>query len=225
MQLLGFAPPHRTGGRKMSLTDQEIRFLARHGYGPESVYNGLGQGKAQWQAGAKAAGKDIVLATPCSKPERHRLKTRAGHCFQCRPLRIAFQRRESVHGYVYIAGSLKGRLIKIGMSQYDVWTRDYKNRYDSYGGFDDWHTVFHVHVEDAGRIERLARERLRAFRVSGAYVKDGNPQDANEMLRCTFSQAREALMAVIGEREHTVWRSVRRLSYEFDGDDDSQNLA
>src|ERR1700733_2095023 len=100
------------------LSATEIRFLASHGYSEDDVYNGLYQSKDDRAAAAKKAGKHLVLAGVVGRGNcrelSHRLRTRAGHCIQCKPLNIAFQRREDTPGYVYIAGSLSDRIIKIG---------------------------------------------------------------------------------------------------------------
>ena len=151
----------------MSFTEVELALLAQHGYGPEDLYDGRDQAQVTWKAGAKAAGKDIILvhAGRCTKSATHRLKTRGGHCFECKPWRVSFVRRESVTGYVYIAGSLKARLVKIGMCEDSLSRREYKLRHDRYGGFDDWTILYSVKVNRAGEIERRAREQLRGHRV------------------------------------------------------------
>src|SRR5437016_2824107 len=94
------------------LTD-ELRFLWRHGFASDDVYDGRGQSQAYRRQAAKAAGKFFVLGEPC-RAKGHRLRTRSHHCVQCDPKKIAFQRRYNSPGYVYIAGSMSGRVIKIG---------------------------------------------------------------------------------------------------------------
>jgi len=54
--------------------------------------------------------------------EEHRLRTRAGHCVQCDIKKLAFLRRHTKPAFVYIAGSLSGRVLKIGSSG-APWTR------------------------------------------------------------------------------------------------------
>src|SRR6266545_1528099 len=100
------------------LSADEVSFLARHGYSKEDVYDGRYQSKEGRAAAAKKEGKHLVFAGVIGRGNcrrmGHRLRTRAGHCIQCNPTNIAFQRREDTPGYVYIAGSLSGRVIKIG---------------------------------------------------------------------------------------------------------------
>lgn len=201
---------------EMPFTEVEISFLSQHGYAPEDVYDGRFESKPGWQEGAKAAGKILVLAGPCTKPGRHRLKTRSGHCVQCDPRKIAYQRRESIPGYVYIAGSLKGRLVKIGMAEDSIPQRESKLRAERYGGFGDWVIIYTARVDEAGRIERAARKKLNQYGVTLAYVRDGLPQDASELLQCSFGKARQALDAVIDNPRCRVWRSPQSDNYVFD---------
>jgi hypothetical protein len=102
----GFRRSRGDGAEFMTslFSDDEIRFLARHGYSEEDVYDGRYQSKARRAAGAKSVGKHLVLAGVIGRGTcgtmGHRLRTRAGHCIQCNPKNIGFQRREDTPGYV-----------------------------------------------------------------------------------------------------------------------------
>src|SRR3954467_15069268 len=126
-------------------SDEEIGFLARHGYSVEEVYDGRHQSKDERAASAKREGKHLVLAGVIGRGDcrrkGHRLRTRAGHCIQCNPINIAYQRREDTPGYVYIAGSLSGRVIKIGTTG-DLNQRENQMRGEGYGGSKDWIVLF-----------------------------------------------------------------------------------
>src|SRR5215212_3101491 len=95
------------------LRESERSFLVRIDYRPDDVFDARGMSQWLWKRRAKEAGKDIVLGSPCRK-SGHRLRTRAGHCVQCDPKKLAWVLRETACGQVYVAGSLEGRLIKIG---------------------------------------------------------------------------------------------------------------
>jgi len=87
----------------VDLTQDEQRFLARYGLTANDVYDGRGVHNKIRRRLAKEVGKAVILKTPCAKAG-HRLATRAGHCVQCDPKKLAFQQRHSESGYVYIAG-------------------------------------------------------------------------------------------------------------------------
>src|SRR5262245_57142914 len=95
------------------LAQGELLFLARYHLSEDDVFDGRGYSQAGARAVAKAAGKILVLGSPC-RAYGHRLRTRPGHCAQCDPKKIAYQQRFVEPGYVYIAGSLDGRMMKIG---------------------------------------------------------------------------------------------------------------
>src|SRR5258708_6399168 len=139
-----------------TFTLDELAFLNRHRIEPEDVHDGRYQSKSAWQREAKENGKILVLGSPC-RARGHRLRTRAGHCVQCDPKKIAYEARYSSPGYVYIGGSLSRRLVKIGTAV-DLDQRERNLRFQLYGGLADWVILFHVRANEAGKIEQNARE-------------------------------------------------------------------
>ena len=146
----------------------------------------------------------------------HRLRTRAGHCIQCNPINIAYQRREDTPGYVYIAGSLSGRVIKIGTTK-DLAQRENQMRAEGYGGSRDWIILFSVHVPKGGEFEREVSSRVRGRRVYRTYFKDNIEQGAVELHQCSFSEALRAMNERLSDAERkAVFRSNYTARYEFD---------
>lgn len=200
-------------------TPDEIRFLARHGFSEEDVYDGRFQTKLGREASAKEAGKHIVLARVVGRGIcrrlGHRLRTRAGHCIQCKPTNIAYQTREDKPGYVYIAGSLSGRVIKIGTAG-DCSQREKQMRAEGYGGSSDWEILFSVWVSKGGEFEREVSSRVQARPVYRMYFKDGIEQAATEMFHCPFSEAFRAMSECLGEEKRmSLGLSLRARRYEF----------
>jgi T5orf172 domain len=198
------------------LTESEILFLGRHGLTPDDVFDGryLSRDDARWRA--KELGKTLVLGSPC-RAKGHRLRTRPGHCAQCDPKKIAYQQRFSAPAFVYIAGSLTGRVVKIG-SCIDVPQREHQMQAESYGGYCDWKVLFHtVSIPEAGRIEHNARSSLHSYRINGPYYKDGSRQIADELLKCSFGEALRALSDEFFDLEQVeAFRSSYCWQYEFE---------
>jgi hypothetical protein len=119
-------------------------------------------------------------------------------------------------GNVYIAGSLSGRVIKIGtaknMGGYPQYLQNKR-----YGSLGDWEILYCCWVnEGAGRIEHEARARLQRHKTMRMYERDGRPQKAREILQCSFSAAFEALLAAIHDDERSnEWQSDVCRHYEF----------
>lgn len=189
----------------MKLTADELAFLKKYNLSPNDVYDGRNQSQVRRKMEAERLGKILVLGSPCSKAG-HRLRMRAGHCFQCDPKKLAFQKRHSEPGYVYIAGSLSGRLIKIGTTEFNLRQRHLKLRWESYGGLSDWELLFWAKVNEGGRVEQSALTNLEGYRVMKKYTKDGMSQVAVELLQCRFSSAIEAVSNAMGGAASDFWR-------------------
>jgi hypothetical protein len=196
------------------LTDGELYFLSRVGLSPDDVHDGRGQSKKYRERAAKEAGKVLVLGPEC-QAAGHRLRTRSGHCAQCDTRKIAFQERYNAGGYVYIAGSLSGRAIKIGTAQ-DIPQRERQLRAERHAGYDDWYVLFSIWVNEAGRIENAASSRVISPRVFGTYFKDNIGQTATEVFKCSFSAALTAIRDTVGGIErYRTWQSRFVNNYEF----------
>lgn len=195
-------------------TDTEIMFLAQHRISKSDVHDGRSQGKRTREAAAKAAGKDIILTSVPCQAAGHRLRTRAGHCVQCKPANIGFIKRETAAQYVYIAGSLAGRLIKIGTCG-DINQRERQMRAESYGGQDDWVVLYLIFTENAGVVERSASQQVRGEKVYREYLKDGYSQVATEMFRCSYSDALTALSKASGGVMNLTKKLKQYPEYEF----------
>ena len=175
------------------LSNSEKRFLAWHRLSADDVFDARGMPAWLWKQRIREVEKTVALGTAC-KNGGHRLRTRSGHCVQCDPKKLAFQERHSARQYVYIAGSLLEKLIKIGTCK-DVPQREGQMRAEKYGGISDWSVIFSILVRDAGRIEHRARSRISRYAVVKPYWKDGFRQNGIELLKCSFSQAKVALVS------------------------------
>jgi hypothetical protein len=214
-QLSVETPPGRVWIMEDMLTHAERAFLSRYGLPADDVYDARGQSGSYWKRRIREENKTVALGAPCGNAG-HRLRTRAGHCVQCDPKKLAFQARHSAEQYVYIAGSVSEGLIKIGTCK-DVPQREHQLRAESYGGAGDWVVVFSVLVRDAGDVEHSARSKLYRHAVVRPYWKDGLRQHGIELLRCSFSRAREALMdAAKGYQVQKAWAAGITYRYEFD---------
>jgi hypothetical protein len=115
-------------------------------------------------------------------------------------------------GYVYIAGSLSGRLIKIGTTV-NIRRRRKELQNPGYGGFDDWVILYYVWVDEAIRIEYAALWRLRRYKLPKIFQRKGR-----EIVQCSFSMAQKTLSDFISgeERCRARWSSRSRSNnYEF----------
>lgn len=127
-----------------------------------------------------------------------------------------YRERHYKPGYVYIAGSLEGRLLKIGVTEH-IGRQQTKLRSQKYGNLDDWCLLFHVWVDRGAKVEHDARRHLQRFKAVRYYKKDGRLQRTRELVSCGFSAAHQALVNLLDEGvQANVWRSSSCANYEFD---------
>jgi hypothetical protein len=196
------------------LTEIEKTFLQSQGLSEADVYDARGQSSTAWKAGVRAAGKSVVLGTPCSRGG-HRLRTRSGHCVQCDTSKLSFQKRHHTTGYVYIAGSLSTKVIKIGTAV-DIDQRERNLRGQTYAGVDDWKMLFSAKVGAGGKVEGDVLRELARYSVSRAYEKDGRQQDAGEVLKAGFTIALNAMFRALKQVEFDEpWRSSAWAEYDW----------
>lgn len=177
-----------------SLTNDEKSFLAHHNMSVDDVFDGRGLPKDEIKARTKELGKKIYIGSPCSKGG-HRLRTRSGgHCVQCNTSQIAYSSRHSESGYVYIAASLKQRLIKVGITK-SISERDESLSVPGYkyAGLDDLRMLFWAKVEKYGEVESKVHSKLKQYQKIIPYQKGSDNQDAREIFQCSFSVAKAAL--------------------------------
>ena len=119
-------------------------------------------------------------------------------------------------GYVYIAGSLSERVLKIGVT-INIHRQQAYLRNRKYGGISDWVLLYYVYVDMGGKVEHDARHLLTKYRRVTWYKKDGSSQRGREIVKCSFGRALEALLDVIPqERRSKSWQSGHCDEFEFD---------
>jgi hypothetical protein len=167
-----------------------------------------------------AANKTVALGSKC-RSAGHRLRSRRGHCVQCDASKLGYQARYRADQYVYIAGSRSSKLIKIGTCG-NLEQRERQVRAERYASAGDWRFIFHVKVSRAGEIEDLAQSRLSRYSVMRSYWKNGVMQDGVELFKCSFSQAKNALMEVAESAKLSgPWEASNSALYDFPDESDA----
>jgi hypothetical protein len=196
------------------LTASELRFLRSQGLGPNDVMDVRRMPQWLWFKRIKEEGKTIALGSKCRKAG-HRLRSTKGHCVQCDTKVLAFASRFNLKQYLYIAGSLEARLIKIGVCK-DLGQRIRQICGERHGDARDWEILYAVEIERAGEIEDRVLGRLDSHSIYSTYWKDGVLQQSIELRRCSISQAMQAMTAEIEGKEYYLAINRRdKSAYEF----------
>jgi hypothetical protein len=96
-----------------------------------------------------------------------------------------FRERYYGPGYVYIAGSLSHRVLKIGTTV-NIRNQEKRLQRTKYGNIDNWVILYYVWVSEGGKIEHDARRILRRYRELRMYDKEGHRQKGREIVNCRF---------------------------------------
>ena len=189
------------------LTGDQINFLKSHRINPSELFDAGGMRRIDYERRMEKTGQHFAFGvTPCKKLG-HTLRTKYGHCVQCKPDKIAYMLRHGQPGEVYIAASRAEGLIKIGSST-QIVERLYNLNLFKYGGASDWRILITASCSEAGRIEARTQERLSEFKCSSKYFRSGEETTCYELFDCSFAEAKSALIAELPEgaelKEHIV---------------------
>jgi len=174
-------------------TQQEIAFLKSQRIPESLVFHGGGLPKKLYKPIMEELGAILVTGTSPCHAAGHTIRTRAGHCAQCDTARIAFQRRHSSPGFVYVAVSAKLGLYKVGSST-DTVKRVKMLNHCGYGGAADWNLIDQVFSPNAGETEFRVHAQLEQFRYPVRYQHEGSWVECREIFRTSGTTVLHSLM-------------------------------
>lgn len=177
------------------ITLHELYFLVKHDIAIDEVASVGGLTAAAWKSLEGIERFPFVLRSKGCRNYGHRLYTRSGHCIQCNTARIAYMRRSSSPGFVYIASSESTGLVEVGFSSGQSRVTEL-NRAE-YAGASDWVEEATIEHAEAGRLEREVHKRLALFRAHLLYIKEGRQQFAGEVYSCSLGEVELALLEAL----------------------------
>ena len=162
--------------------------MAEQGVPLSRVYDATGMAPSEYRQIMKALEMQVAYGvTPC-RAAGHTLRTSAGHCVQCGPHNLAFLRRYSEPGEVYVAFSRGAYLTKVGTAL-DSESRVLRLNELGYGDIYDWELRASRYCDNAGRVEFRVHQALCDYRESRTYLRDGLPVDCQELFGCEWAEA------------------------------------
>lgn len=137
--------------------------------------------------------------SPCKRG--HTIKDRHSHCVVCDTACITFALRNSQYGFVYIAGSECGEIIKIGTTKFKSF-REFSLNRTSYAGYDDWKVLYSFSCNEAGSVEDLIQKELSIYHSDlFEYKHDGKKHLASEVFKCSYDKAYSMVQEIILEHK------------------------
>lgn len=149
--------------------NDELLVIHRYDIPEERLFyaNGL-KGELLKRAMRKVDAWVAFATTPCQE-HGHTLRTRAGHCFVCKPEGLTYLRRHSAPAHVYLAVAHSTNIYKIGLSQ-EPNERVVRLSREGYGGHHDWRLVCSRYFGKAGQVEAMLHGLHEIERSNGQYL-------------------------------------------------------
>jgi len=189
---------------KMDFTQSERAFLERQNISIDEIYDarGCSTGKeaARQAKDAKClffVGGALFKKGVCTKNHEHRIKARNNQCIQCKTRQIQeIRSRTSEVSYIYIAGSLEKKLLKVGITKNVIEREGTLNSF-RYANTSDWKILTWAKINNAGEAETKIDKALNKFKSPAKYFKEGKQQDADEIYACSMDKLYDEYKKVI----------------------------
>jgi hypothetical protein len=188
---------------KTPLTKEQKDFIKKHQISEEVLFDANGEQMSE-DLKQRMLEAEKVLAynvSGCAEHNEYNFTDIEGVFVQGDTDKIPFALRTYKTGYIYIAGSKKTHLIKVGSSN------EVKDRIKTLniattksGSIDDWELIFQAKTETLGKVERMFQQKLCEYKSASQYEK-GKLQNGGELYRCSYNKAKDAMVAAEGEEQ------------------------
>jgi hypothetical protein len=176
-------------------------FVKEHQLNIDDFFNANGLPIGQVRDEMKSLNKLFAYnTTPCDRGN-HRIRDRHSHCIVCDPKNIAFMRRSREAGAIYIAGSIKKQIIKVGSTTENVAIRIAKLNSRKVGNTSDWVALKTFACEQVTSAENKIHSVLSKYKVAGDLY---GITESKELFRCSFEKANEAVETVFKEHNQKI---------------------
>jgi hypothetical protein len=167
------------------ITKAQKTFLESHQIPLEKVLDANGMLEDEYKN--KMAAEDYWVAVGVdSCPQGHKIKTKSGKCPVCTPSALGFSQRYRQPGWLYLAYSKAGGIVKFGYST-DVADRIKQLRGHGCGEQRDWIEVASFPAENAAELEDVIRRELKPYLVKLRYLS--KPGQSREIYKCPLTKA------------------------------------
>ena len=140
--------------------------------------------------------------TKCEKG--HSLRARSKHCIVCDTFKIQKYKELYSPGFVYIAGSKKKKIIKIGSSK-DNWTiekrQNYLNEKKGYAETNDWKILYSYFCDKRGFHEKEIHKLLKPYHADGLVYQKEDLTNSTEVYYCSYKKAFDVCEQYFNDKE------------------------
>ena len=196
---------------KIKISLKQQKFLDHNNIPLSKVFNAKNYKTKDW--------KKIMLenelwvaieVTPC-KLEGHTMRSSGGACIECNPDSLRFLKRYYSHGFVYLAGSLKEMVFKIGFSK-NIENREISLNEQGYGNIYDWKILYYLETNNSGKLESEIHKSLYKYLSPRIFIKDGKENICREIFNCNYQRIKYTI-------ENLVTSQNIKINNEWVNDD------
>jgi hypothetical protein len=179
----------------MKITKEQKSFLMKQNISIDEVFDARGLSLSEYNA-LMSDTKYLVAfgVTPCFKAG-HIIRNRAGKCVMCYPASLAFEKRFTNEGDLYVMYSQSSKLVKVGCAN-DAYKRCVSLNKRAYGGIKDWVVKHSIRIANVGYAENYAHQMLNKYHYPIEH-ESGNSNVASEIFKCSIKKAIEVVESVI----------------------------
>jgi hypothetical protein len=179
----------------MKLTKEQKSFLNKHSISVDMVMDASEMRASSWKAFIKGSQYIVAINVAKCAKSGHQMRSHGGHCVMCNPATLAFQKRHSSDGEIYIMYSYQKKLIKVGVAASSEERESSVNE-AGYGNIKDWKLKYFWQIENSGALEKKVQKMLKKYRVLIGH-NTGNSNFASEIFSCPIKKAKEIIELVI----------------------------
>ncbi|WP_269430854.1 GIY-YIG nuclease family protein [Pseudorhodobacter antarcticus] len=128
---------------------------------------------------------------------------------------MAFVTRHNRPGFVYVAASRHGKILKIG-NAVDTDQRERNLCNHQYGSFSDWIIIASARVDNRGQTEQAALRAMSHRMIEKTYHKDGKNQVARELIQAPLNEVLSAFaLAIKTDNPQQMWKHQRLADFNY----------
>lgn len=181
----------------MKLTKEQKHYLfTKFNILPDEVMDATSMRRSEWMKLIKDSEYEVAAGVDhCTKNTKHTIKSKGGHCVECKPEAISFQRRHYIDAEIYLMYSPSKKLVKVGIAASSEERESSLNEV-RYGNIKDWTLIYSLYVSRAGAVEKKVHKLLSEYHMPIKHFT-GNSSFATEIFSCSIKKAKTSIISIV----------------------------
>lgn len=182
--------------KKLKISLKQQNFLNQNDISLSKVFNAKNYKTKDWRKIMLENELWVAIeVTPC-KLKGHTMRTSGGVCVECKPDSLRFLKRYYSNGYVYLAGSIKEMVFKVGFSK-NIDNREISLNEQGYGNIYDWKMLYYLEANNSGKLESEIHKSLNEYMLPRIFIKDDKENICREIFNCSYKKIKYTIDRLI----------------------------